>query len=52
MVQLANGLILLKSLHIIHNDIKPENIYLDKDTYIGDFGLSRYDEEEISDLFF
>ncbi|KAJ3088978.1 hypothetical protein HDU96_003945, partial [Phlyctochytrium bullatum] len=39
---IANGLAFLNGLDIIHNDLKPQNIFIDKygKPYIGDFGVA------------
>ncbi|EQB60188.1 ser thr protein kinase [Vairimorpha apis BRL 01] len=48
MKSIINGLKYLKSLNIVHLDIKPENIFVHNDTYkIGDFNISRFEGETI-----
>ena len=44
--QILNGLKAMHTKHLIHNDIKPENIYfVQKNVKIGDFGTVTHDSE-------
>ena len=44
LISIARGMMILHQLHIIHRDLKAENILVDEDFYprITDFGLSKF----------
>jgi len=50
--QIIDILIFLKSKHIIHCDLKMENILIDQDdnVYLCDFGLSRFENDKLLKL--
>lgn len=54
MVRLLTALEIIHSLRICHNDIKPNNIFYDKDGifYLGDFDISTMFEQKDMDRFF